>query len=139
MKIWLFTLLFALASPWLYAQRGNKLPKKTRGVYLGVQPSYTCTIGGSPLTFPAVALEIIIAKYTVTLCYKDPLYCPIQEEKVEKWETVKTMGDICYQLWVKEKGAMLSDEWTLNSKRKTLIRKGIFPQPTTELTRLRKK
>lgn len=139
MKLSLFTVLFALTSLGFYAQPANKLPKKIRGVYVGTQPSYACSIGGSNLEFPAVKVEIIISKYSVSLCYKDPLYCTIQEEKVENWETVNTKGDKCYQLWVKEKGAMLSDEWTLNSKRKTITRKGIFPQPTTELTRLRKK
>ena len=115
------------------------MPKKMRGVYLGIQASYQYTMVGSNIEFPPVAIKIILAKHSVSLCYLEPEFCPIREEKIVKLTREKNHGVRYLQVWVREKGAIVNDEWIINCKMKTIIRKGVFPQPTTVLKRSRKK
>lgn len=120
------------------AQKAVKIPRKLRGVYTGIQPAYAFRSEGKDLRFSAISLEISIDKYTVSLCFTDQKYCPVEKSLEFTVNRQAQQPKKCYKMLVRQPGSFLMEEWTVNLKTKELLRKGIFPQPDTRLIRLRK-
>jgi len=134
----LFSLLLLVFCAHAYAQNANKIPRKLRGVYTGIQPSYTYRNDGKEIHFSQITIEIKVEKYSVSLCFADQNYCPIEKSLAYSLKRGLKPDNKSYWMLVPQSGSFLKEEWNFNLLKKELVRKGIAPQPDTHLTRSRK-
>jgi hypothetical protein len=120
------------------AQKVNKIPRKLRGVYTGIQPAYTYRNDGKDIHFSQISMEIRVEKYSVSLCYADLNYCPVEKSLDYSLKRGQKPNNKSYWMLVPQAGSFLKEEWNFNLFKKELVRKGISPQPDTHLTRSRK-
>ncbi len=139
MKQCVFLVFCVIFSQSLVAQATKKLPKKMVGTYLGNQPAYLVSQHNQSIPVDSAALSIEVARNTVSICYKTPMFCPVLNGSVT---AVKKIGKGRNQTWnvqVRSVNSLILEELIFNPKTKELIRTGIFPQPNTRLKKSRKK
>jgi hypothetical protein len=121
-----------------YAQKGQKIPRKLRGTYLGSQPAYTFRQQGQTFQFSELAMKITIAKQTVELCYPNEQYCPLEQTQDVTITSKKEGRKKMLYFSVRVQHSSLPEEWILDVKSKKILRKGLAPQPDTRLVKSRK-
>ncbi len=131
--------LFAMLIGSVSAQVANKIPRKLRGTYSGLQSEYTFRNHGNTVTIASVNLRITLEKRTVSLCFPSNGYCSISQTKAFTYRKENLKGVQRFIFQVNDDASVLKEEWELDVKKRQLIRVGIAPQPNTILTKSRKK
>ena len=106
---------------------GQHLKKKLYGIYTGTIPAYTLDIGADVIDVNATTITIDLSEERVTQQLGNTL-------QQGTWEIV-TSDKLVIVLSVRLEGQLTEELLTLYKKTKTIRREGIFPQPTTELTK----
>lgn len=123
MKNWL-VFCFLLISCSVFSQH---LKKKLYGIYTGTIPAYTLDIGSDVIDVNATTITIDLSEERITQQLGNTL-------QQGTWEIV-TSDKLVIVLSVRLEGQLTEELLTLYKKTKTIRREGIFPQPTTELTK----
>jgi len=106
---------------------GQHLKKKLYGTYTGTIPAYTLDIGSDVVEVLATTITIDLSEERVT----QQLGKTVQQGT---WEIVHSDKQVIV-LSVRLEGQLTEEVLTLYKKTKTINREGIFPQPTSELTK----
>jgi len=106
---------------------GQHLKKKLYGVYTGTIPGYTLDIGSDVIEVSSTSITIDLSEERVTQQLGNTL-------QQGTWEIVSSDKQVVV-LSVRLEGQLTEELLTLYKKTKTISREGIFPQPTTELTK----
>ncbi len=138
MKGVLLFVLYLSVFPTNYAQKGQKIPRKLRGTYLGTQPAYSFRQQGQTFQFSELSMKITIAKQTVGLCYPNESYCPVEQTQEVTITSKKEGRKKMVYFSVRVQYSSLAEEWILDLKSKKMVRKGLAPQPDTQLVKSRK-
>jgi hypothetical protein len=125
----LLSCLLILASFSFATAQTTKLKRKYRGLYQGEIPSYNAIIGSKEVSVKSQALELSIDKDSLQLkigkyCYKNS-YVVIKKENT-------------LEIRLDREDSGIEEVLVLDTKAKTLTRKGLFPQPDAVLTKPKK-
>lgn len=128
-----------LTCPLLLSQKSLTFPRKIRGTYVGIQPSYAFRQQGTDFQFAELTIKITVDKGSVSLCFPKENYCSVEQSTQVYFQKSKQNGRKLWIFQVNVVDAALKEEWVLDSKKKSFLRKGIRPQPDTVLEKLGKK
>ena len=125
----LLSCLLLLASFSFATAQTTKLKRKYRGLYQGEIPSYNAIIGSKEVSVKSQALELTIAKDSLHIkigkySYTNPYVVSKKENTLE--------------IRLDREDSGIEEVLVLDTKAKTLTRKGLFPQPDTILTKSKK-
>ena len=126
MKLFLLT-LFIGASSLYYSQ----VKKRELGYYQGIISSYTLNTGQ----------ELISVDSSVILVWleKDRISFKLDNKEYRGTYSVKERNKRNYILMAKLSFSDIEEELRINGKNKIMWRKGLFPQPDSNLKKLKKK
>ena len=119
----LFILLFIISFTQLYAQ-GVK--RKFRGVYQGKIPTYEVKMGSNTYGVSASEIKVYLEK--------DSIYLEIGTQRYTSAYSLEKKEDK-YILTSQRENSGIPEQFILDPKTKTIIRKGLYPQPDAALTR----
>lgn len=119
----LLLLLFSISFTQLNAQ---SLKRKFRGTYTGQIPAYEVKMGTSTYGVKAIALIALVDRDSVFLEIGSYRYAaPYNLEKSKETLTLTSIRE----------NSGLVEQLLLDPKTKTIVRKGLYPQPDAILTR----
>jgi len=139
MKRLVFLVFYFVLSQSIVAQSTTMVPKKMCGTYLGIQPAYLVLQHNQSIQIDSVKMEIEVSRNEISICYKIPEFCPVLNGRIA---VINKLGKGRRKTWtvqVTSTNSMIFEELVFNQKRKVLTRKGVFPQPDTQLIKSRKK
>ena len=119
----LFILLFIISFTQLYAQ-GVK--RKFRGVYQGKIPTYEVKMGSNTYGVSASEIKVYLEK--------DSIYLEIGTQRYTSAYSLEKKEDK-YILTSPRENSGIPEQFILDPKAKTMLRKGLYPQPDAVLTR----
>jgi hypothetical protein len=122
----LLLLLFSISFTQLNAQA---LKRKYRGIYTGQIPTYEVKMGTSTYVVNAIEIQAYLDRDSIFLEIGTNRYASAYF--IEKKENK-------YILTSPRDHSGIPEQFILDPKTKTLIRKGLYPQPDATLTRLGK-
>ena len=126
MKIWVLIYFFSSA-----LLCNAQIKKKDQGTYKGFIPGYKINTSQELIAVDSCTIQIKIEKNT----------CHIKLDNIEYEGTYKLIrkDQRTYVLKVKTDYSDIEEQLILFGKEKKLKRKGIFPQPNSELKKLKKR
>ena len=126
MKIWVLICFFSSA-----LLCNAQVKKRDQGVYRGLIPGYKINTSQELIAVESCTIQIKIEKNT----------CHIKLDDLEYEGTYKLIkkDKRTYILKAKTNYSDIDEQFILFGKEKKLKRKGIFPQPNSELGKLKKK
>tara|TARA_B100000902_G_scaffold298158_1_gene285404 strand:+ start:244 stop:618 length:375 start_codon:yes stop_codon:yes gene_type:complete len=102
-----------------------QIKRKDLGRYEGTVPAYKINIGQELLTVQASPISVDLNKENILL--------KIGSREYTSTYQVKKLERRRYEILVRVPYSDLKESFSLNGKRKEMIRKGIFPQPDCKL------
>ncbi len=108
-----------------------QIKKRDLGYFIGYIPSYTVNTGQDLLAVDSCELKIWLDKESITLKIDDSEYTGRY--------TVKEKRKRTYLIHAKLEYSDIEETIRIDGKKKSMWRKGLFPQPDTALRKLKKK
>ncbi|MEN9700560.1 MAG: hypothetical protein RLZZ301_1758 [Bacteroidota bacterium] len=109
--------------------QSNKLKRKNRGVYVGTIPAYEAIIGNQPIQVKPCELKIYLDRDSLFMELGTYRYAAVYQ--FEKKETQ-------FEIRLERSQSGIEEVLYLDPKNRTLLRKGLFPQPDVLLQRSQK-
>ena len=135
----LIVLLLCFITAFVNAQQVTKVPRKVRGIYEGIQATYSIGQLNNQSQVDAVSMTIEIRENSVSICYENPKYCPVENGEILEMKAQDKGKKKTLTLVVAHPNSQFPETLSIYIKQKELIRQGIHPQPSTSLKKLRKK
>jgi hypothetical protein len=128
---WIITFVFLFVVLFDSSAQSLRLKRKYCKEYQGEMPKYSALIGQE-------IVEISPSKIELNL-HKDSLYLTIGRSYYNgNYSVEKSLNPDEIILVMERKNSEIEERFILNLPNKTIVRKGIFPQPDTPLIRVKK-
>jgi hypothetical protein len=121
----LFLLFSILFNTLFITSQTFKLKKKDLKTYMGQIPAYDVNLNNQIIHIEAASIEVKLTK--------DSLYVNVGSLQWEGTYNVSKIEKKKFELIGKMNETGIPETLLLDSKKKTLTRRGLFPQPTTVL------
>jgi len=119
----------------VFVQQANsqnvRIKRKFCKKYEGVSPSFQAIIGKDILDIPSAKMEIQLKKDSIYVLIGSMKYAGVYS--VEKAKNLNELN-----ITFERENSHIPERLVLNTKKKTLIRKGVFPEPDIPLIRVKK-
>ncbi len=140
MKFLNLVLCFSVGMIPIFCQKElSKIPRKLRGYYEGTQPSYAFVNQTDSIFFSEIGLILNLEKDKLKFCYSGLDYCPVASLPFQKMYWAKEGKEKIIEIRIKTPNSQLVEEFRVYKKQKKIVRRGVYPQPDSELKYLRKK
>jgi hypothetical protein len=119
----LFLLLFFISFTQLPAQA---VKRKFRGIYAGQIPSYEIQLGGQSWTVDSTKMLIYLDR--------DSIFTELGNYRYQSSYSSQKRENLIYITFVRDHSG-ISEELVVDPKNRTMLRKGLYPQPDATLFR----
>jgi len=128
---WIITFVFLFVLVMDSSAQSLRLKRKYCKEYQGETPQYSAILGQE-------IVEILPSKIELNL-KKDSVYLTIETSQYNgSYSATKSISSDEIILVMERKNTEIEERFILNLPNKTIVRKGVFPQPDTYLVRVKK-
>ena len=128
---WIFTLVFISLFVESAATQTVRVKRKYCKTYQGEIPKYSAMLGQEIVEVSPIQIDINVKR--------DSLYLSIGNTRISGiYSAQKTTNSDEIQLTIPRENSGIEERIILNTAKKTLLRKGVFPQPDAILLRVKK-
>jgi hypothetical protein len=128
---WIFTLVFISLFAESAATQTVRVKRKYCKTYQGEIPKYSAMLGQEIVEVSPIQIDINVKR--------DSLYLSIGNTRISGiYSAQKTTNSDEIQLTIPRENSGIEERIILNTAKKTLLRKGVFPQPDAILLRVKK-